>query len=223
MAISASSPHTGVRAGINGEPGMVEGRPGPGSRVVAQSASGGEGSRHVVRVGGALVIRLVTGVAVGGRGRVVSVDMATGARHAHVRSGEGEAGGAVVKTGRDPGGGVVAHLALLRKAGSDVVRIGCAVEILEVARDTQRAQVREHPAHVATLALQRGMRAGKGEAGSSVIESGIRPRGRAVADRAIRGETGGLVVGVGRLQVIRQVTSGAARTLQREVAVDMAL
>ncbi len=163
MTSSAGSPHSGMRAGINREPSVIKGRPRPRCGVVAQRAGGGEGRRRVVGIGGALIIRLVTGEAVRGRSCKLPVDMATGAGHGGVRAGQREGRGVVIKARGSPGRRGVAHLALLREPRCRVVRIIGALEILQVAGHALGAQIRELPARVASLALQGGVRSREGE------------------------------------------------------------
>jgi len=134
MAGAAGRPYPRVRAGVNREPGVVESGPRPRSCVVAQRAGGGEGCRHVVGIGGALVILLVAGIAGRRRSCELIINVATGAGHGGVRAGQGEAGQVVIKAGRHPRRGGMAHLALLREAGGRVIGIVGVLEILEVAR-----------------------------------------------------------------------------------------
>ena len=223
VAIPARTPDSGVRSRINREPGVIEGGTRPRGGVVAQRAGGGERRRDVVGVGGALVILLVAGVAGRGRVCVLPVDMATGAGHGGVRPGQGEAGGVVIEAGRNPGCGAVAHLALLREARGRVIGIIGVLKILQVAGDTGRAQVGELPIRMAALALQRGVRPGEGETGQRVVELSIGPGSCAVADGAVRRESGGGVIGIRRLLEVRHVARRTGGRHGAVAAVDMAL
>ena len=223
VAGGARGPHARVRARINGEPGVVESGARPRGRVVAERAGGRECRRDVVGVGSALVVRAMAGVAVGGRPGVPPVNVATGARHADVRAGEGEAGGVVIEAGRNPGGGVVAHLALLRETGGGMVGVIGALKILQVTGDAQRAEVGEIAAHVAGLALQRGVRPGEGKAGEGMIECGVGPGNGAVANGAVGGKSGGGMVGVGGALKIGHVARRASGGHGGVVAIDVAL
>lgn len=190
---------------------------------MARLAGGGEGRGHVIGVGGALVILLVAGVAGGGCSGELIVNVAAGAGHGDVRAGQREGRRVVVEAGRSPGRGAVAHLAGLREPRRRVIRVVRILEILQVAGNACRAQIRKLSAHVARLALQCGVRASKGEAAERMVEFRIGPRNRAVANGAISGEPSGHVIGVGRLLKIRHVARGAGRGHGRVTAVDVAL
>ena len=190
---------------------------------MAQGASRGEGRGHVIGIRGVLVVRLMAGIAVGGRARKLSVDVATGARHVDVRAGKRKSGGVVIEAGRNPSRGVMAHLALLGESRRRVVGIVSPLEILQVAGDARRVEIGELAAHVATLALQCGVRAGEREPGGGVIELGIGPRSRAVANGAVRGEACRRVVGIIGFLIIRHVAGRAGGRLQIEIVVHVAL
>ena len=112
----ASGANSSCIAVIGWEPGVVEGGARPCRRGVAGLAGGREPGSRVVRIRSGLVVALVTGEAVGWNRCVVIVHVATGARHSRVLSSQGEWRVVVIKRGRNPGRGVVAHLALLREA-----------------------------------------------------------------------------------------------------------
>lgn len=76
---------------------------------------------------------------------------------------------------------------------------------------------------MAGLALQSGVRAGEREAAQSVVEGGVSPGDRAVADGAIRGESAADVVGIGGLLKIGHVARRAGCRHRRVAAVHMAL
>src|ERR1700687_1579386 len=111
MAVGAGEDRIIVRVGVastantvgaavgGGEPGVIEGSVGPDFSVMASRAGRRERGCSVVRVVGALVIRLVTAVAVGRQSRPVVVDVAVGAdtRGDGVRAGQRESRLAVVK------------------------------------------------------------------------------------------------------------------------------
>ena len=93
---------------------------------------------HVVGVGGAIEIGEVAGDAgrafqvVGPGGTELGV-VTLGALQSRVRPGQGKPGRRVIKRRSVPGRCVVALLARRGKPGLHVVRVGCAVEILDVA------------------------------------------------------------------------------------------
>ena len=125
VAVAARRPATPVRAGVDREvaPVVVEVGPAPGARVVAVLARRREARRRVVRVGRAVVVRLMARVAVGRRAGVAAADVAGRAGDPRVRAGQREARLAVVEAGRLPGGRVVAGRAGRREAGGRVVRV----------------------------------------------------------------------------------------------------
>ena len=113
MARGANSSRIAV---VGWEPRVVEARSRPRGCGVAGLAGGRETRRRVIRVGGGLVIRLVTGEAVGRNRCVVVVHVTTGAGHSGVLAGQRERGVVMVERGRNPGGRVMADVALLRKS-----------------------------------------------------------------------------------------------------------
>jgi len=101
---------------VGWEPGVVEGCSRPRGCGVAGLAGGRETCRRVIGIGGGLVIGLVTGEAVGRYRCVVVVHVTTGTGHGGVLAGQRERSVVVVKRGRNPGGRVMADVALLRKS-----------------------------------------------------------------------------------------------------------
>lgn len=113
-----------------------------------------ETSRHVIRIVRRLVVRLVAAETVGGNRGVVVVHMTTGACNRCVRAGQGETGVVVIETRRAPGCGAMAHIALLRKARRNMVRVVRVVEIIQVAADAGCVRKVVVPVRVALAALQ---------------------------------------------------------------------
>ncbi len=70
------------------EVGVIPVRRNPRGGVVARGACGWEPGRRVVGIAGTAVVSLVTGVAVRRQGRVIVVDVATGARNRRMRAGQ---------------------------------------------------------------------------------------------------------------------------------------
>ena len=98
VACRTSHPHRlVVRAGVDGKPGVVEGRAGPGCGGMARLAGGWECSCRVVGIGGTGVVRFVTRVAVGGGRGEVSIDVAAGARYRGMEAGQGKRGVVMVE------------------------------------------------------------------------------------------------------------------------------
>lgn len=197
MAVSTGGPLAQMRAGVDGEPCVVKRRAGPGGGVVAGRASGWECRSHVVGIGGGCENSLVARVTIRRRAGVASAHVAIRASHRGMRSGQREHGLAVVKNRRHPGRGVVAYLAIRGEPAGDMVRSGCLLELRQVARNARGAQPHEHSAGVAVAASQRGVETGEREQRLGVVKRRVEPRCRAVADRTIRGKSGGHVVGIG--------------------------
>ena len=114
---------------------VVEGRAGPGSRVMALGAGLGEAGLHVVRIRSALeVLQVATNASRVGTGQiVVIVDMALRAGNCRMRPSQREFGGRVIEGRVRPRDRVVALLTSLREAGLHVVRIRGSLEVLQMA------------------------------------------------------------------------------------------
>src|SRR5215471_10359192 len=108
---------------------------------MALLASLREVRRYMVGIGSSLEILQVTGDASGGTQVVVVIDVAIGAlpRRNSVHSGERKPGAVVVELRVCPVAGAMALLASLREVRSHVVRIGSALEILQVTGDASGA------------------------------------------------------------------------------------
>lgn len=94
---------------------MIERRPGPGGRIVAVLASGGEELllRRMARIGGVVVVALVAADTGSRQGRVIVVDVAICAlagRH-YVRPRQREGCGVVIERGVGPDRSAVTELA----------------------------------------------------------------------------------------------------------------
>ena len=142
----------------------------------------------MVRVIRAVPIRQVAGDTGGRQPGIDIVFMACAATHTHVNAGQGERGlGAVVKDRSGPARRHgVAQRTVLRKSGSGVVRIGGAVPIRLMARDTGCGQAGIYPVFVACGACDTHVNASQREFGQGVVvECGTGPRRRAVTDRAV--------------------------------------
>jgi len=86
----ASSAHTLRSTVLNVEPGMVEGRAGPGDGGVAGRTCRWETSREMIRIRCACELRLMAGVAILRCTGEDVVDVAAGAGDADVRAGQRE-------------------------------------------------------------------------------------------------------------------------------------
>lgn len=116
-----------------------------------------------------------------GRGRqiVVVVDVAVRAlawRH-RVQTGQRESGAVVIERRTEPRARVMALLAGLREILRDVIWIGRALEIFQVAGHTSRARQTVVIADVAIDALSRRhrVRSGQRKTCTAVIERGVEP------------------------------------------------
>ena len=105
--------------------------------------------------------------------------MTAGATDADMRTGQRKGCVVVIECGRRPGGRAVANIALLRKSGARVIRIGGVLKIRQVTGDTRRAGQPVIAACVTLAALQRGVSSGQGPARRGVIKDRVHP-GRGV-------------------------------------------
>lgn len=121
--------------------------------------------------------------------------------------------------------GVVAGLARRREMRGDVVRIVRVQVILLMAAVAIRWQIRPVVVYVAIGALARwnGVRPGQRELSFAVIELGVGPGDRVVAELASLRETHLRVRGIVRVVVILQVTRDARRLIQLVIIVDVAI
>ena len=208
---------------------MVKTRARPRSRVVALRAGLREPGLHVVRLRRALeVFQVATDASrVGTSQVVVPIHVALSALRGRVRPGQGEPGGRVVEIRAHPRGGVVALRAGLREPGLHVVRVGRALEILQVAAHASCICAGQAVVvvGVALDALNAAMRTRQRETGGRVIESRARPRGGVVALRAGLREPGLHVIRLRRALEILQVAAHASCicTSQAVVAVYVTL
>ena len=160
---------------VHGEPGVVELRVQPCGCVMAGLASGRESSRFVVRVGGAVVVLLVTGITVRGNVFVVVVHMALIAGHGLVRAGQGELRFIVIKGCGNPRRRVVAHFTLLRESYLRMIGVIGLVVVRQVAGHASCVSQFVVTVDVTLRTLQRGMEAGQGPSGFAMVEPCPRP------------------------------------------------
>jgi hypothetical protein len=198
---------------------------GPSHGVVTLQTSRGETRvRHGTDRG--VVILLVATDAGCGSDVVVVIDVAirTLARRHHVRTSQREAGLCVIESRRLPGCRIVASLAGLRESTGHVVRIGRALEVLEVARHASRAGEVVVVVGMAVRALARrhGMRPSQRESGGRVIELAIRPRHHVVTLLASGRETRVRNRSSGGIEVVL-VATDASRACDIEVVINVAV
>ena len=166
--------------------GVVEGCVGPQHGVMTGCARGRERSRNMVyRRSRIVVIGLVARHA--GRARqivvVVNVAIGTQPRRHEMRTGEREPGRAVVERRVEPGRRAVARVASLREVRCDVIRVRCALEIGQMARDAGRTIQGIVVIHVAVCTLTRRhcVQTSQREPRAVVVEGCVQPGRCAVA------------------------------------------
>jgi len=199
-----------VRSGqLEAGGGVIKGGIGPQDRVVASVASQWERCRNVVhRSGRVVVVGLVTGDA-GRAGQaviIVDVTIRASTRRHGMRTSQRKSYTGVVEGRVQPVGGVMTGVAGLREVRADVVRIGRALEILQVAVDAGRAGQAVIVVDVAigTDARRNRMQAGERESRVVVVEGRIEPVGGVVAGIAGLREVRRHVVGIrGALEVLQ--------------------
>lgn len=115
----------------------------------------------------------------------------------------------------------MAHLALLRDACGQMVRVGCTLIVLQMAGDASCGRQIEISASMALVTLQFRMPAGERKPDRVVIEIRGLPGRRGVALLAGLRETECDVVGVARLLEIRQVAAHAGGRRSRVLSTRM--
>lgn len=103
------------------------------------------------------------------------------------------------------------HLALLWDAGGEMVRIVCALVVLEVAGHASGGREIKISADVALITLQLGMAAGERESNRVVIEVRRLPGAGGMALLASLGKAEGDMVGIAGFLKIWQVATDACR------------
>ena len=202
--------HTVGAPMVQGEEGMVKRGTQPTGGVVTGLASCWEPGRSMGRIGRPLVIRFVTRVAVRRSIAEIVIDVTTGTLNLGVRSGQGKRGEIVIEGSRNPTGGAMADIALLRKPAGNVIRIGGALKILQVTSDASSLRALIPSSDVTGHAVQPGVHSSQGIAGhSQVIKLGAGPGINGVALFAGGGKCGGHVIGRGGPLVILGVTGVA--------------
>lgn len=155
----AGRTHARGSAVIDIEPGVIEGCAQPARGAMACGAGSGETGRNVVRIRRALIIGLVTRVAISRDGGVVVFYVAAGTRHAGMSAGQRKWRVVVIERCRYPSRRTVADVALLRHPGGHVVRIGCALVILKMTGHASCAREPVISIHMALCALDGGVEA----------------------------------------------------------------
>ena len=198
----------------------------PSAGAVALVAGLREIRADVIGIRRSLVVLQVTTHASGAIEAVVVVDVAIGAlpRRNRVQAGEREAGAGVVESRVQPVRGVVTLVAGLREIGSDVIRTGRSLVILQVAA---HAGAGVEIVVIVDVAVGAGARrdcvqAGQDKAGSGVVKGCVSPLHGVVAlltgrREARMGDRRGGVVEIGL------VATDARRNRDAVVVVDVTI
>ena len=206
---------------------VVECRVCPVAGVMALITGLREVRGNVVRIGRALkVFEMATHARrITDRIVVVGVAIGTSTRWHRVHSSERETGACVVKRGVRPVVGVMALIAGLREVRGDVVGIGRALVILQVAANASRVGDRVVIVYVAirTLPRRHRMQSRQRKVSEIVVERCIRPTAGVVALIASLRKTRCDVVRIGRALKIFQVAGYAGGAVQGVVVIDVAI
>ena len=179
---------------VRWEPRVIERCTRPGRRIVARVAGGWESGCLMVRIRGAVVLRLMARVAVRRRVGEIVVDVAARTRDVDMGAGKRKRRGRVSERCACPCCRGVTCLAGSRESGCRVVRVIRAVPVGLVAGVTVRRRGSEIGGGVAAGTRDVDVRAREGERRAVVIEGRPGPGGGRVAERAICWESGCLMV-----------------------------
>ena len=111
VRVALGAGHGGMSSGQREDRCMIKAGWTPRAGCMTQSAIRGEARSYVIRIRRPREVGLVAAIAGGRQSRVVVVDMALRARHAHVRSRQRERSGVVIERGLGPGSRVMARFA----------------------------------------------------------------------------------------------------------------
>lgn len=192
---------------------------------MAGLAGGWETGRRVIRIGGSVVVGLMTAITSRWQGRVVVVHVAAGAGHGGVRASQRESRVVVIEAGIGPRGRAVADVAGCREADLRVIGIIRVVVVGLMASDASGVGARQLVVsiHVALLAGQRTMRASQRPPGRGVIEGAIPPVRRGVTLVARGGEPCLDVIRIRGSVVVSLVAVHAGAAGELVIVVDVAL
>jgi hypothetical protein len=217
--MARSAGHVGVPVGQQEARGaVIEGRRGPGNRVVASRTSGhcelrpSGGVHRIIRLlPSRQVASGIAAVRLQGRQVVIVVDVAGGTRHIRMAIRQFEPGGVVIELRAQPTVKSVAGVAGGRELCTDVIRIRGLLKVLQVAGSAGRRQALELAhcrALVAVLALHRGVSAEKRKAILVILNLlyGIVPTENRVALRAVRAHFPLVNIGVAILTILAHVS-----------------
>jgi len=210
---------------IHREVRVIERGSGPCCGGVASRTGGRESRRSVIRIGRAVVIRLVAAHARGRQCRVVVIHVAIGAGHGRVRPSQRERRRVVVERRSRPVRRAVAGITRVGEPHLRVVRILCVGVIRLMARYARsiRAGQIVVAVHVTRATGGRGMRPGQRESGGRVVEGPVTPVRRRMALVAGLREARLYVIGIGRALEVCQMALRACPARQLVIVVRMAL
>ena len=149
---------------------MIKGRRRPARRGVALRAGLRILSLHVIRVQGSLIVALVTGPAIRGKIRILSVAMTRGAVQVHMCASEWELSVVVIEVAGLPVARGVTLEAVVRETGGGMIRIVGVVIVLLMTRPAVSRSAAELAVNVAFGAIDGNVRAGQREVGVVVIK-----------------------------------------------------
>ena len=207
--------------------GVIECRGLPRCSVMADIACLREAASHVVGIRGSLEILEMAGNA-SAAGQVVviiRVAIGTGARRNGMGTGQREVDAGVVEGCRRPTCGGVAGVACCCEIQGLVIRIGCALEILQVAADTGRVieGVVAVDVTIGTGARRHGVLPGEREARAVVIKGRVHPVAGVVALGASLREIRADVVRIRCALKILKVAADASGAAQVVVATSVTI
>ena len=210
---------------IGREVRVIESRSCPRRRGMASRARIRETRRRVIRIGRAVVIRLVAAHARRRQRGVVVIHVAVRAGHGRVRPSQRERRRVVVERRSIPVRGAMAGIARRREAYLRVVGIRRRSVVLLMARYARSIRTCQSvvTVHVTRTAGRRGVRARQGEAGRGVVERPAAPVGCGMALVASLGEARLHVVWIGRALEIGQVALCTCTGCQLVVVVRVAI
>jgi len=177
---------------------------------------------YVIRVRRRPIFRNMASVAILRRARERTLRMALVALHRYVKACQRKLGLRMIKLRTAPIRGRMALCTILRKSSRLMIRIIGSLEIAKVAPDAGRRRSHKLIVFVACDARHCRMCARKGKAKSVVINLGIQPTGRGVAQLASCREAGRRVWRVRGRLIILQMTPIAGRRRTGKLAVDVA-
>src|SRR5713226_1818588 len=158
----------------------------------------------------------------GCQSRVDVVEVAGGAGHGDVETGQGEGGLGMIEEGPSPGNCRMAQRTVGRESGAGVIRVGRSRVISLVTTVAVGGDRGEVTPNVTEVAGHGDVEPGQGELCPAVIERGRLPSGGGVAEGAGGGEAQQGVIGIGGgveiLEVAGEAVGGGVGEAPADVA-----